>query len=325
MGSSAGGVETLTRISRGLAPDLPASIFVVQHMSPTSHSVLPDLLRRAGRLPAKHAVDGEEIRPQQIYVAPPDLHMLVYPGRIALRRGPQENRTRPSLDPLFRSAAIAYGGRVIGVVLTGLLNDGTSGLIAIKRCGGLSVVQDVADATWPEMPRSALRRDHVDFTSTAAGLPRLLARLTREAAGQTPPIPPELIREVELAGQETLMLQPSGRPSPLTCPQCGGVLNEVHDDGAAQFRCQTGHAFSAEVLLSAQNDELERALDVAVRTHRERSTLFRRMQALSDTRGQPHAAAAWKAAADEAETLAGTISGALAKLKKPAADPEEPS
>lgn len=146
LGASAGGVDALTGLCRGLPNDLPAAVMVVQHVAPTARSVLPQLLDRAGPLPAAHAEDGEVIRPGQIYVARPDHHLLVNGDgrRLMLRRGPQENRTRPAIDPLFRSAAVAFGPRVVGVVLSGLLDDGTAGLVAIKACGGVSVVQDPA-------------------------------------------------------------------------------------------------------------------------------------------------------------------------------------
>ncbi len=293
---------------------------MVQHMSPTSRSLLPELLSRSGKLRAKHPGDGEAIQAGQIYVAPPDLHMLVEPGRVILRRGPHENRTRPAVDPLFRSAAVSYGGRVIGVVITGLLDDGTAGLIAIKRCGGVSVVQDPDDALWAEMPRSAIAHDHVDFTTTAAALPALLDRLTREPAGPTPPTPAKLSLETRIAAQESDMLHSFatlGRPSRLSCPQCAGVLNEVQEEGAARFRCQIGHAFSPENLLAAQNEDLERALQVAIRTHHDPMALFKRMEQLAEGRRLPHAAARWSALAAQADESAKVIGQAAASLKKP--------
>jgi two-component system chemotaxis response regulator CheB len=243
------------QICAGLPADLPASVFVVEHISPTSKSVLPDLLSKAGPLPAKHPMDGEPIRSGQIVVAPPDFHLLLQDGHVLLRRGPQENRTRPAIDPLFRSAAVAYGPRVIGVVLTGLLDDGTAGLQAIKRCGGTCVVQDPDDAQWPDMPRRALERDGVDHVATPAEMPALLDRLCREPAGPKLPVPPSLEIEGRIAAQE---LGPAdvptlGEPSALSCPVCGGVLNEVLEDGTARFRCQTGHAFTSEGLVVAQS------------------------------------------------------------------------
>jgi two-component system chemotaxis response regulator CheB len=321
IGGSAGGVEALIRLCGGFPPDLPAAVFVVQHISPASKSVLPELLTKAGPLPAKHPKDREPIRPGQILVAPPDYHLLLQEGHVLLRHGPQENRTRPAIDPLFRSAAVTYGPRVIGVVLTGLLDDGTAGLIAIKRCGGTSVVQDPDDAQWPDMPRRALENDHVDHVTTVAAMAGLLDRLSREAAGPKTPVPRTLEIEARITTQEVdaAGIPMLGQPSSLSCPACGGVLNEVLEEGTARFRCQTGHAFSSEGLVTAQAEELERALEAAVRTHRDRLTLCRRMADHAEARAQPHAAARWRAAADEAEQAAAAITAAIAALRKPAA------
>jgi two-component system chemotaxis response regulator CheB len=326
IGGSAGGVEAMRRICGGLPAEFPAAVFVVIHVSPTSRSILPELLSRAGHVPARHPKNEEAIRPGTIYVAPPDFHMLLHPGHVILRRGPHENRTRPAIDPLFRSAAVAYRSRVIGVVLSGLLDDGSAGLIAIKSCGGLCVVQQPDDAMWPEMPRNALAHDHVDHCARAQELPSLLDRLVRQEPGSMPPIPHQLILESNIAAQEppTMADPPQvGRPSRLSCPQCGGVLNEVSEPGATRFRCQIGHAFTAESLLAAQDEELERALESARRMHRERVVLFRRMQEASEAQSLPHAAARWRSGADDSEQAAKVIEDALNNLRKaPPAAPD---
>ncbi len=317
IGGSAGGVEAFMQLCAGLPVDLPAAVFIVQHISPTSKSVLPDLLARAGPLPARHPLDGEAIQPGHIYVAPPDQHLLLREGSIMLRHGPQENRTRPAIDPLFRSAAVAYGPRVIGVVLTGLLDDGAAGLVAIKRCGGLCIVQDPADAQWAEMPRRAIERAQPDYIVPISEMPALLARLSHEAAGSHVQIPSALDLETRIAAQEfnPLGTPAIGLPSRLSCPQCGGVLNEVPDEGTVRFRCQTGHAFTSEGLMQAQTDELERALESAARTHRDRVDLCRRMEQHAQSR--PLTAARWHAAAEDAETAATAITTAIAALRKP--------
>ena len=320
IGGSAGSFETLTHICRKLSPDIPAAIFVVVHISPTSRSVLPELLSRAGRLSAVHPSDGDPIVAGKIYVAPPDLHLLIEEGRVCLRRGPYENRTRPAIDPLFRSAAVAYRSRVIGLVLSGLLDDGSAGLVAVKLCGGISVVQSPEDALWSEMPRNAIFKDHVDYQMPAAQLPALLQKLTREPAGPLAPIPPTIILEARIAGQEEpVATEPIqiGQPTSLTCPQCGGVLNEVMEEGSTRFRCQIGHGFTAEGLLAAQHDDLEHAMESAMRIHREREVLFRRMQHRSEDQALQHAAARWKSSADESEMAANLIQRALEKLRKP--------
>jgi two-component system chemotaxis response regulator CheB len=319
IGGSAGGVEALKRICEGLPADFPAAVFVVIHISPTSHSVMPELLTRAGPLRARHPRDEELIRRGTIYVAPPDMHMLLRPGHVILRRGPHENRTRPAIDPLFRSAAVAYRSRVIGVVLSGLLDDGSAGLLAIKACGGICVVQQPEDAIWPEMPRNALAHDQIDYSVPVSSLAGLLCQLVNEPPSIMPPIPSNLILETSIASQEAPMVLEApqlGRPSRLSCPQCGGVLNEVSDQGNTRFRCQIGHAFTAESLVAAQNDELERAMESALRMHKERTVLFRRMQEKSEAQALTHAAARWRAGADESEHAVKVIAEAIATLRK---------
>ncbi len=319
VGASAGGVEALRRLSAGLSPRLPAAVLVVQHVSPRARSVLPELLARSGPLPVAHALDGEPIRPGRTYVAPPDRHLLVAPdGRhLLLRRGPLENRTRPAVDALFRSAAVACGPRVIGVVLSGMLDDGTAGLVAVKRCGGISVVQDPADALWPDMPRNALQGDSPNHSVTMADMPGLLDRLARSPAGPAAPVPPELQVETRIAQQEVAAMGDDvvGSPSRISCPDCGGVLNEVQDGKIIRFRCQIGHAYGAETLAAAQADGLENALAVAARTHRDRLVLFRRMEASAVERGLAHAAARWRQAAMEAERSATLIADAITAMR----------
>jgi two-component system chemotaxis response regulator CheB len=326
IGSSAGGVEALQRLCARLPANLPAAVFVVQHLSPSSRSLLPQLIGRVAPLPAASPADGDAIEPGRIYVAAPDHHMLLRHGRVLMRRGPYENRTRPAVNALFRSAAIAYGGRVIGVVLTGLLDDGTEGLIAIKAAGGMSVVQDPADAEWPSMPQNALKRDHVDHALRLGDLPALLVRLVGETAGESVPSPQEAITEDRIAAQEFAIVEPDiitpGEPSHISCPDCGGVLNQIEVQNELRFRCQIGHAFTPLGLAAAQNDELERALAVAVRTHRDRIRLFGQMRDSARARGLSHAERRWTEAADESGAMIEVLEQALTSLRKPAVDGE---
>ena len=320
IGGSAGGVEALKQVCTDLPKDFPAAVCAVLHLSPSSRSFLPELISRASKLPARHPVDGELLKPGTIYIAPPDLHMLVRPGHVILRRGPHENRSRPAINPLFRSAAVSYRSRVIGVVLSGTLDDGAAGLAAIKICGGICVVQDPEDAIWPEMPRNALKHDHVDHKVPIAMLGNLLTRLVQESpSAPMPPIPTNLILEAKIAALETFMPDQVtlGRPTRLSCPRCGGVLNEITEEGSTRFRCQVGHAFTEEALMAAQNDELERALESAMRIHRDRVSLFRRMQHVSEQQSMPHAAARWQAGADESDHAATLISQVLDILRRP--------
>lgn len=326
IGASAGGVDALSRLCAALPAALPASVFVTQHLSPASRSMLPLLLSRAGPLPALSPVDGQAFERGHIYVAPPDHHLLVRKDRVLVRRGPQENRTRPAVNALFRSAALSYGSRVIGVVLTGLLDDGTEGLIAIKAAGGLSVAQDPADAEWPSMPRNAVKRDHVDHIVPLADLADLLARLVREEAGPSVPLPPDYAAEDRIAAQEFAVTEPDietpGVPSHLSCPDCGGVLNQIETGDELRFRCQVGHAFTPLGLADAQSEELERALGVAVRTHRDRIRLFIQMGESAQARGLPHAVQRWRSAQKESEQMLATLEQATTSLRKPQNDAE---
>jgi two-component system chemotaxis response regulator CheB len=326
VGASAGGVEALQRLCAALPADFPACVFIAQHLSPSARSVLPQLLDRVSPLRALSPVDGQTIEPGHIYVGGPDQHILLRDGRILMRRGPFENRTRPAVNALFRSAAIHYGARTIGVVLTGLLDDGTDGLIAIKAAGGTSVVQDPADAEWPSMPRNALKRDHVDHAAPLADIPALLVRLAQEHARPTVPVPEEYLVEDRMAAQEFAVMEPEivtpGTPSHISCPDCGGVLNQIKAEDEIRFRCQVGHAFSGLGLAEAQNDELERALGIAVRTHRDRIRLFGQMSESATARGLAHARKRWDEASKESEHLIEVLEDAMASLRKPVVEGE---
>lgn len=281
VGASAGGYSVLQRLVAELPPDLPAALFVVWHLPPDGTGVLPDALSRVGALPAAHALDGEEILPGRIYVAPPDRHLLVEHGRVRVTKGPKENHFRPAVDPLFRSAAFAYGSRVIGVVLSGALDDGSAGLRTIKRRGGTTVVQDPQDAEIPGMPFNAMQATVVDYVVPAAELATLLVRLSNEQAAA----PPEDAMnddeqtgiEVRIAAEQNALeagVLKLGVPSPFTCPDCHGVLLAIADGELRRYRCHTGHAFSADSLLAAVTSSSEEQLWSAVRSLEENQLLL---------------------------------------------------
>jgi two-component system chemotaxis response regulator CheB len=186
VGASAGGVGALVKLAKSLPADLPTAVFVVLHIPAQTPSLLPDILNRAGPLHALHPPDNTEIKHGHIYIAPPDHHLLIAQGHVHIARGPRESRHRPAVDPLFRSAAIAYGPRVIGVVLTGALDDGTAGLLAIKQRGGIAVVQDPQDALYPGMPQSAVDHVQVDYCVPLADMGALLAGLVSEPIATAP-------------------------------------------------------------------------------------------------------------------------------------------
>lgn len=327
IGASAGGVEALQRLCASLPSDFPAVVLIAQHLSPSARSMLPQLIERVAAMPTGAPADGDPIEAGRIYVAAPDHHMLVRSGKVLMRRGPKENRSRPAVNALFRSAAVAYGGRVIGVVLTGLLDDGTEGLIAIKAAGGLSIVQDPADAEWPSMPRNALQRDHVDHVVPLADLGTLLNRLVREDAGESVPLAQEYVIEDRIAALEFAVMESDvvtpGQPSRISCPDCGGVLNQIEVEREIRFRCQVGHAFTPLGLGAAQNDELERALAVAARTHRDRIRLFEQMRDSANARRLPHAERRWQKASQDAEEMIEVLEQAIAGLQRPAIDDGE--
>ena len=283
MGASSGGVDALSRVARGLPPSLDASVFVVLHMSPSRASALTAILARETALSCVQAVNGEPIRPRHIYVCAPDRHLIVRPGHMALTSGPTENRVRPSIDVLFRSAAVAYPGRTIGVVLTGNLDDGAAGLAAIKRCGGLAVVQDPAEAFATSMPQSALDATEVDHVALLEQIGPLIGRLVATPAAPAEP-PSELVSEVATS---FFIEQPIGKvedeaqdvtlPAPLACPACGGGLmpsNGVDGSRVPRYRCHVGHTFSARSLLAALGDDMEKALWTALRSLEERIALL---------------------------------------------------
>jgi two-component system, chemotaxis family, protein-glutamate methylesterase/glutaminase len=281
IGASAGGLEALIQLFRDLPADLPAAVFVVLHIGPAATS-LASILDRAGPLRVKEAENGDRIEASRAYVAAPDRHLLMYDGHLLLRRGPHENMSPPAVDPLFRSAACNFGARVIGVVLSGALNDGTAGLHAVKRCGGLAIIQDPANAAAPGMVESALQHVKIDHIVPIAGMGALLAQLAGTTAQDSEDIPPEICLEAAIAAQERQGMSEQrklGELAPFSCPECGGTLWEIADAAPVRYRCHVGHAYTAEATLAAQTDETEQLLNRLLRVHRERAALVRRMAA----------------------------------------------
>ncbi len=275
IGASAGGLEVLKRLAADFPSDLQASVFIVWHMSPDSRGMLSSMLERAGPLPAVEAHNNMPIKPGHIYVAAPDHHLLVEAGRMLVTRGPKENFSRPSIDPLFRSAALDYGPRVIGVILTGRLDDGTAGLLTIKNHGGVAVVQDPADAEVPSMPESAMRNVEVDHVVPIAEMAELLTRLSNEKIPDTSEVvmrdktQNEKTRiEVQIAADKSAFdmgVMKLGVPSPYTCPDCHGVLLAIADGKIKRYRCHTGHAFTSDSLIAGVTEKIEESLWSAIR------------------------------------------------------------
>ncbi len=266
IGASAGGVTALRTLVAALPDTLSAPVLIVLHIG-AYQSELPALLNAAGPIPAKHAEDYEPIRPGHIYVAPPDRHMIIADGKIRLLRGPKENCARPAIDPLFRSAAENYGADAIGVILTGNLNDGALGLLEIKQCGGVAIVQDPDDAAYPEMPRSAARHVALDYSLPLAEMPELLCELVdrKEVVMSKMSIQPDEQKP------ETPENHAFERPLTVTCPDCGGALKKFEVGSIVKFGCHIGHSYTAEILATAQFEEMEKVMRASVRFLNERA------------------------------------------------------
>ena len=284
IGASAGGLEALQQLLKALPADLDAAVLIVLHTSNHAGSLLPQIMQRATRLLALHPQDGQRIQKGHVYIAPPDNHMIVDGDILRVIHGPRENLHRPAIDPLFRSAAASYGRRAIGVVLTGMLDDGTSGLMVIRARGGEAVVQDPATAMFSSMPKCALEQVPDACVLPLAKIPALLTRLvsedlpraTPEAAGAEE----EAVRETRFAEFNMSVIEnekPAGKPSPFGCPECGGVLWETNDKGFLRFRCRVGHAYTARHLGAEQRHAIETALWSALRALEENASLYNRM------------------------------------------------
>jgi two-component system chemotaxis response regulator CheB len=319
IGASAGGVEALSRLVKTLPADFAAPIFVVLHVSPHAPSLLPGILERAGKLPARHARDGEKIKSGTIYIAPPDHHLLLKPGQIAVTRGPRENNSRPAVDPLFRTAARSYGPRVVGVVLSGGLDDGTLGLMDVKRAGGVTLAQDPDETMFPSMPRSAIENVVVDRVLKVEEMGVLLARLAREPV-VSQNVPAEAIAarngfehpDIAEVGTDNLRNQfIDAPPSKFTCPECGGALWELENGSLLRYRCHIGHGYTADNLMVSKTDKLEDALSSALRALEEVAGFRRRMAERARRGGWYTLARSYIEMAQTAEARAGLIRSVL--------------
>lgn len=315
IGASAGGVQALSTLVATMPPRLPAAVFIVLHVSAEPPSLLPTILSRDALMPVAHARNAERIEQGRIYVAPPDQHLLIEASYIKLVHGPKENLHRPSIDALFRSAARWAGPRTIGVVLTGARDDGTVGMRAIKQRGGVTVVQDPVEATFPSMPTSVMQDISVDYSLPLREIGPLLAKLTRQPAAEEGgyPVPEEVEIETKIAGQEIdsgeliASVERLGRVSKLTCPECHGALWEINDEDLLRFRCHVGHAFLAESLSDGQAERLEAALWSAVRALEEQMILAKRIVERARKANHMRAVTMFERRAEDAERNSGVL------------------
>ncbi|HJQ10372.1 MAG TPA: chemotaxis protein CheB [Gemmatimonadaceae bacterium] len=287
VGASAGGIEALTELVTKLPRNFPGSIFVVVHVPEGATSVLPKILSRHGALPATHPKNGDRIEKGRLYVAPPNSHMMLEKNRIRLVRGPREHGVRPAVDPLFRSAAVSFGPRVVGVVLSGNLDDGTAGLETIKARGGTSLVQDPDEAQYRGMVDSAIRNRCADEILSAAGIAARLTELSKDGAeapeaamAESEERAEEEEKEVAIDELDFAQLHGDDQPgvvSAFVCPDCSGTLWELTNSETLRFRCRVGHAFAVDSLLARQQDAIENAFWVALRALEERGALMRKL------------------------------------------------
>lgn len=313
IGGSAGAINPLNAILRQLPSDLEAAVLVVVHV-PTKSQGLRAVFASDCPLPVVMAHDGMLIENGRVYVAPPDHHLLLSDGELKLGNGPRENLSRPAIDPLFRSAALSAGSRVIGLILSGLLNDGASGLAAIKHRGGIALVQAPNTAAASSMPIAALEATPVDLSGSEVDLAAAIVRFVGGEAGPSVPAPSELYLEVAIAaGSATTSatIEKLGHPIALTCPDCGGVLSEVDGAHPLRFRCQVGHGYTGQTLVAKQQGAVDEAMRVALRIVEERAELIARMGRDAEVSGRNGIADSYTQRAAEYRGQAEIIRNAL--------------
>jgi two-component system chemotaxis response regulator CheB len=302
IGGSAGALSAIQQIAADVAPDIPAAIFVATHIPADSVSALPHIISRCGPLFAAHAIDGAPIAPGRIIVAPPNFHLVVERDVMRVVDWAKENGQRPAIDVLFRSAAASYGDLVCGVLLSGALDDGVAGLQSIRTAGGVTIVQDPEDALFSDMPRNAIAADAAQITAPTealgASITQSVYRIVERARGEPAP---------EAAYDE----RKNGAPSRYTCPDCGGTLWEMEEEGTFRFRCRTGHAYNVNSVMSAQHDALENSLWTALRVVEERIDLLKRMEERARRRKDRHSADRFAHQAHELEADHGRLRAAL--------------
>ncbi len=318
VGASAGGVEALISFFSQLSANLQAAVLVVLHVPTTGTSILPSIINRKSSMPASHVVDGEEIKTGHIYIAPPNYHLIVEDEKLLLSHGPRVNGVRPSIDILFHSAAKSNGPNVIGVILSGTMMDGVMGLQDVKTAGGITIVQNPDEASFPGMPMNAIERVDVDYVLTIENMAEMIVRLVEERSAQREKKTMSMnigkvSEKLQLDRKHFEMDDQTSPRTLLTCPECGGVLWELSEQGILRYQCQVGHIFSGESMIAEQDGAVEYALWAAVRVLEERAALSRRMASRSKERGSKRSAEIFNRTAGEAESKADTIRDLLLK------------
>lgn len=310
IGGSSGGVDAVKQLCGALPGDLAAKVFVVLHVGAEGHNLLAGIFDAGSAMSIGTAVDGEPHRFGHVYIARADRHLLVIDDKVRLGRGPRENMTRPAIDPLFRSVAMSFGPRTIAVVLTGMLNDGASGLADVKRCGGITVVQNPLDAVAAEMPRGALRESDVDYRAPLSDIAALLIKLAGEEAGPAVVVPEDIRSEVEIAlgrRSDSEILAKFSDTVPMSCPACGGVLSQIRRGPPLRFRCQVGHAYTADALSTEKEGSVDEAIRVALRIMEERAIITQKLADAARRSGRDAAAVSYEQRVSESRAYAATL------------------
>ncbi|MBZ7927668.1 chemotaxis protein CheB (plasmid) [Ensifer adhaerens] len=316
IGGSVGSVAAVKQLLSQLPVGFAPSVFIALHVGARGSNLLADIFAENAPIPVTTAVDSETIEAGHVYVAPADRHLIVSQGLIWLGKGPRENLSRPAIDPLFRSVGADYGAASIGLVLSGMLNDGAAGLADLKRCGGIAIVQNPADAEAPDMPVGALAATDVDYRASLADLPKLLVKLVGEPAGSSPPVADDIKLEIDIAlGRQSgaAVIAEIAGAVPLSCPSCGGVLSQIKSSPPLRFRCQVGHAFTSDVLASDEEGTVTGAVRMALRVIEERITLSEKMAEDARRSGRKAAALANEKRAEESRGYAEVLRRGLAE------------
>lgn len=323
IGASAGGVEALKFLTSELPAKFDATVLITIHLAEDYVSSLDHILTRSGPLPAHFARGGDKIERGHIFIAPPSRHLLLDGDRIELGSGPRENNARPAIDPMFRSVALCCGARGIGVVLSGMLADGAAGLLALKQSGGITVVQEPDDAAFSEMPASALRRAQPEHIVTLAALPALLKKLIQQPPGRPVPEPERLRFEVNVAKRGHFNMSDMdriGRRSVLACPDCHGVMWEIDEGDLLRYRCHVGHAYTAEAMKFAIDENLARALGSALRALDERIAITEKLRDKAIENQHHNSSEWWQRRLDEIEREAEVIRESIRRMEQVAVE-----
>ncbi|CAM4357193.1 two-component system, chemotaxis family, response regulator CheB [Pedobacter westerhofensis] len=282
IGTSAGGISAVSRLVSTFHEDLDAAVFIVIHVSPDSMTdVILNTIQKNTLMECRVPGDQDLIQNRKIYLAPSDHHMLLERGTIRITKGAYENHWRPSIDVLFRSAAATYNSCVTGIILTGLLDDGTSGMFAIKRSGGRCMIQQPEEADFPDMPNNVLNNMEVDYSVSINEMGHILSDLFSRSVCEETLVPEDVRLEAEIARRMSSNvedLKKLGELTSLTCPDCGGVLAQIADDVIPRYRCYTGHTFTEKSLEEEQLKGIEDSLWVAIRMLEERKNLLKTLK-----------------------------------------------